>query len=207
MTATQTKPTAQAGPATIEDLYRVDGKAELVNGVIVEMEATGEDPGYAGDEIFMSRFETTSREEGRGRAVSDSKGFVVHLPNRQSFSPDAAYYIAERAGMRFVEGAPLFAVEVRSENDYGPAAEREMAAKRADYFAAGTLVVWDVDLLSETLSVFIEPMRRTALPSTAGAKLPRLNPPSPAGRCRWMTCSFRFSPASGSVRIPIAPIG
>jgi Uma2 family endonuclease len=25
-----------------------------------------------------------------------------------------------------------------------------MARKRADYFAAGTLVVWDVDLLSET---------------------------------------------------------
>ena len=24
-----------------------------------------------------------------------------------------------------------------------------MAAKRADYFAAGTLIVWDVDLLSE----------------------------------------------------------
>jgi Uma2 family endonuclease len=24
-----------------------------------------------------------------------------------------------------------------------------MAAKRADYFAAGTLVVWDVDLLSD----------------------------------------------------------
>src|SRR5215471_13914126 len=31
----------------------------------------------------------------------------------------------------------------------GPAAERAMAAKRADYFACGTLVVWDVDLLSE----------------------------------------------------------
>ena len=28
-------------------------------------------------------------------------------------------------------------------------AEREMAAKRADYFAAGTKVVWDVDLLSD----------------------------------------------------------
>ena len=47
--------------------------------------------------------------------------------------------------MRFIEGPPTFAVEVRSENDYGPAAEREMAAKRADYFEAGTLVVWDVD--------------------------------------------------------------
>jgi Uma2 family endonuclease len=49
----------------------------------------------------------------------------------------------------------VFAVEIRSENDYGPAAEREMAAKRADYFAAGTLVVWDVDLLGdETVRVF-----------------------------------------------------
>ena len=33
--------------------------------------------------------------------------------------------------------------------DYGPAAERDIAAKRADYFTYGTLVVWDVDLLSE----------------------------------------------------------
>ena len=46
-------------------------------------------------------------------------------------------------------GPPVFAAEVRSENDYGPAAEKQMAAKRADYFAAGTLVVWDVDLLSD----------------------------------------------------------
>ena len=29
-----------------------------------------------------------------------------------------------------------------------PISERAMAQKRADYFAAGTLVVWDVDLLS-----------------------------------------------------------
>ena len=53
--------------------------------------------------------------------------------------------------MRFFDGAPVFAAEVRSEDDYGPAAERAMAAKRADYFAAGTLVVWDVDLLSEAV--------------------------------------------------------
>jgi Uma2 family endonuclease len=51
--------------------------------------------------------------------------------------------------MKFFEGAPIFAVEVRSEGDYGPAAEGAMAQKRADYFAAGTLVVWDVDLLTE----------------------------------------------------------
>jgi len=51
--------------------------------------------------------------------------------------------------MKFFNGAPLFAVEVRSEGDYGPKAEREMAAKRADYFRAGTVVVWDVDLDSD----------------------------------------------------------
>lgn len=34
--------------ATIEDLYKVEGKAELVNGKIVEMPPAGEDPGIAG---------------------------------------------------------------------------------------------------------------------------------------------------------------
>jgi Uma2 family endonuclease len=51
--------------------------------------------------------------------------------------------------MRFLEGAPTFAVEVRSENDYGDAAEIVMAAKRADYFEAGTKVIWDVDVINE----------------------------------------------------------
>lgn len=45
----------------------------------------------------------------------------------------------------------MLAVEVRSENDYGDASERNMAQKRADYFACGTLVVWDVDLLATDL--------------------------------------------------------
>lgn len=49
--------------------------------------------------------------------------------------------------MKFFEGAPVFAVEVRSEQDYGLKADAELAAKRRDYFASGTLVIWDVDLL------------------------------------------------------------
>ena len=133
--------------ATIEDLYKVEGKAELVNGEIVYMPPTGDEPGYAGDEIFAALREYSKRTR-TGRAVGDNKGFRVDLPHRESFSPDAAFYTGQRAGMRFFEGAPVFAVEVRSESDYGLAAEREMRQKRADYFATGTLVVWDVDLLS-----------------------------------------------------------
>src|SRR5262249_31012513 len=59
-----------------------------------------------------------------------------------------------RNRMRFLSGAPTYAVEVRSENDYGPAAEVEIAAKREDYFAAGTLAVWDVDPLAETILAY-----------------------------------------------------
>jgi Uma2 family endonuclease len=134
--------------ATIEDLLKVKQKAEIVNGEIILMSPTGALPGYAGDSIFSSLFDYSKRQK-YGRAVSDNKAFVVNLPHRKSFSPDAAFYIGSDSGMKFYQGAPVFAIEVRSEGDYGPRAEREMAAKRADYFAAGTRVVWDVDLLSE----------------------------------------------------------
>lgn len=134
--------------ATIKDLYKVEGKAELVHGEIVEMPPSGDDPSVASFEIATNLREY-ARQTGRGRAYPDGTGFHVNLPHRESFSPDAAYHIGPRTGMRFLEGAPIFAVEVRSENDYGPAAERALQAKRADYFACGTQVVWDVDLLSE----------------------------------------------------------
>ncbi len=78
-----------------------------------------------------------------------TSGFLVNLPNRKSFSPDVSFFTGNRVGMKFLQGAPIFAVEVRSENDYGKTAESEIAVKRADYFAAGTEIVWDVDLLSD----------------------------------------------------------
>lgn len=133
--------------ATIEDLYRVDGKAELVNGEIVLMPPTGDSPNSGGLRLSASLLNYQDRT-GYGRAYADGAGFRVNLPNRESFSPDAAFYTGPRTGMKYLNGAPDFAVEVRSENDYGPKAERDIAAKIADYFAAGTLVVWDVDLQS-----------------------------------------------------------
>ncbi|MFP5261977.1 MAG: Uma2 family endonuclease [Blastocatellia bacterium] len=136
--------------ATIEDLYHVyeDGKAEIVNGGLVLMSPTGDLPGSAAGEIYV-RLHEYARQTKMGRAYGDNVGFIVDLPNRKSFSPDAAFYIGPRSGGKFLTGAPVFAVEVRSESDYGPKAERAMARKRADYFAAGTLVVWDVDVLKE----------------------------------------------------------
>jgi Uma2 family endonuclease len=138
--------------ATIDDLYRVpeNGKAELVNGELVLMSPTGALPGLASAAIYVS-LRAYQRSFGGGYAYPDNVGFIVELPHRQSFSPDAAFHRGAAPTMKFVQGAPVFAAEVRSEGDYGPAAEEAMARKRADYFAAGTLVVWDVDLVGEDL--------------------------------------------------------
>jgi len=138
--------------ATVDDLYRVPehGKAELVNGELVLMPPTGGVPGRVAGKIYISLNEY-ERSVGGGYAFPDNVGFIVNLPHRRSFSPDAAFYKGELRGGLFLEGAPVFAVEVRSTDDYGPAAEKRMALKRADYFAAGTLVVWDVDVLRDKL--------------------------------------------------------
>ncbi len=135
---------------TIDDLYRVpeNGKAEFVNGEIVLMTPTGGIPGRAVGRIYIS-LDDYERCTGRGYAFPDNVGFVVDLPHRVSFSPDAAFHAGPLQGGRFLDGAPIFAAEVRSESDYGERAEQEMAEKRADYFAAGTLVVWDIDVLRE----------------------------------------------------------
>ena len=104
-----------------ELLGDIPGKIEIVDGRIILEMPTGKEPGMAAGEIFAAIREY-ARRIGRGRAVGDNVTFNVTLPNRKAFSPDAAYIDEERDGaMGAVQSAPLFAVEVRSENDYGPA--------------------------------------------------------------------------------------
>lgn len=132
-----------------DQLKEIKGKAEIVNGRIQIMAPTGEEPGLSGFQIAVSLNEYARRTRN-GRVVPDNVGFRVNLENRLFFSPDVAFINRERSGNAgFIEGAPIFAVEVRSENDFGPRMETEISQKRADYFAAGTLVVWDVNPFGE----------------------------------------------------------
>lgn len=136
--------------ATIQDLYELPGnqKAEIVNGEIVLMSPTGSRPGRAAMKIVtsLSRHE---EQHGGGYAFGDNVGFAVNLPHRDSFSPDAAWFVGDIEGMDFLSGAPVFAAEIRSKSDYGPKAEKAISEKIRDYFASGTQIVWDVDLLSQ----------------------------------------------------------
>ncbi len=140
----------------IDSLYAIpeNRKAEIIDGKVVRMSPTGGKPGRVGGKIYV-RLDLYEEESGLGYAFPDNVGFIVDLPHRTSFSPDAAFHDSEQIDEDFVQGAPLFAVEVRSKNDYGAGAERAIRDKIADYFAAGTLVVWDVDALrNKTITVY-----------------------------------------------------
>ena len=155
-------------PATLSDLMSFDGKAELIGGRIVEQMASGDVPGTIAFEIAVE-LRVYARSLGKGRAYADGVGFAVDPPlssRRQSFSPDAAFHTGPfpADGMGFLEVAPTFAVEVRSENDYGRSAETAIADKRADYFEAGTLAVWDVDPLAKTITLYTPTSETTFRP-------------------------------------------
>ncbi len=146
-------------PATIEDLYRTPGKAELIAGRIVQYVPTGIRPSEIVGNIYVSLRKHCQKTK-KGKAFTDNLGYVVPelSSGRESFSPDVSYYerpLPENL-MRFVEGPPTLAVEVRSENDYGQVAEEALAAKRQDYFEAGTQVIWDIDPLAEKITVYCQ---------------------------------------------------
>ena len=70
-----------------------------------------------------------------------------------------------------------------------PMTERAIAAKRADYFAAGTLCVWDVDLLSsDVIKAYHANDPENPLIFRRG-EMAHAGEAVPAGQCR-MTISF-----------------
>jgi len=134
--------------ATLEDLWEFEGRAELIDGRIVEMSPNIYRPGEAAHWIRVS-LDAYRREHGGGRAISEGIGLIVETPRSQFFIPDVFWWTGPLPEVEPLRGAPPFAAEVRSQSDYGLTAERAMAIKRAHYFAGGTQVVWDVDVLRE----------------------------------------------------------
>ncbi len=140
--------------ATVEDLRRIRGKAEIVEGRLLLIGPAGGLPGLAAGHIMFSLSEYRE-QHGGGFPFMSRLGYVVDLPNRKSFCPDASWYTGPHTGADFPRGAPVFAVEVRDLHDYGAEYEQYMSGKRADYFAAGAEVVWDVDVLrAEEIRVY-----------------------------------------------------
>ena len=79
--------TAIAIDELIDRLYRTEGKAEIINGEVVKMPPTGFLPGRASGRIFRSLDDYEQQNDG-GYAIPDNVGFIVNLPDRDSFSPE-----------------------------------------------------------------------------------------------------------------------
>src|SRR4051812_22421033 len=109
-----TPPTALAR-ATLDDLARTPGKAELIGGRIVPQIATGHLANRVAARIFRSLDDHAERT-GLGVAYTDNMGFAIPelSSGRESFSPDVSYYLGPLPAdlTDFIQGPPTFAVEV-----------------------------------------------------------------------------------------------
>ncbi len=130
-------------------LARAEGKAEIVNHRLVIEMMSGTAHSHAALEVVVSLRAYVRHHRLPGRAAADGLDYRVRGGAHQSFRPDASYDVGPSSGMGLPTRAPRFALEARSACDYGPAAEEMLREKREDYFDAGTLAVWDVDLLSD----------------------------------------------------------
>ena len=75
----------------IAELYKIDGKAEIVDGRIVMMSPTGRMPGSAGVRRFV---EVCERMRSRHRVdahIPTMLPFLLICRIESSFAPDAAY--------------------------------------------------------------------------------------------------------------------
>lgn len=134
----------------IAELYTIEGRAEIVDGEVVRYSYDSPQHNKAVGAVGVSLLRHGDQTKS-GYCLFGTVAYIVDLPNRWAFCPDAAFYTSPRLSMKFPEGAPGFAVEIRNPWDYGEDFEAELRQKVADYFAAGTQVVWDVDLLGEDI--------------------------------------------------------
>jgi Uma2 family endonuclease len=143
--------------ATLDDLMREEFQSELIDGRIVRVGPAAYLPGRVAGEIQFSLHEHAKACE-RGKAYGSKLVYAVPRlsSGRESFSPDVSFYSGPLPAnrMSYIRRPPTFAVEVRNQDDYALDADRRYADKRADYFEAGTLVVWDVDALAGTITSY-----------------------------------------------------
>ncbi len=143
--------------ATLDDLVRTEGQAELIGGKIVRFPLHSWKVGVLCGNLITS-LDLHRKSLGRGIVGTSTLAYVIPvLPSgRESFCPDVSFHLGPLPSNRmgFIEGSPTFAAEVRDNKESDDKVEAEVAAKGADYFAAGTLVVWDIDPMAETITCY-----------------------------------------------------
>jgi Uma2 family endonuclease len=152
------------GTATEADLLRYVERdkrlCELADGTLVE-KAMGWEEGLV--EVRISTIVSTFVAARQLGAVVGASGTIRLLPSKVRL-PDVAFYTTQTLAAR-PKGVPVpaivpdLAVEVISPGN----TPKEMALKLAEYFEAGTRLVWYVDPKSRTVDVHTSPEQVTRL--------------------------------------------
>lgn len=148
------------GDATEADLLRSTDQStrpicELVDGVLVEKPVGMRESILA--IVIAEVFRIYSRTVRPGIVMGEHS--LVRVAANRIRSPDVCFISRDRLpnGVippgQILEVAPQLVVEVLSPSN----TDAEMLQKRQEYFAAGVLLVWEVDLVTRTVAVFTAP--------------------------------------------------
>jgi Uma2 family endonuclease len=74
-----------------DDLRRTKLKTEIVDGDLIVIGPSGDYPASAAGSILLS-LHVHERAGGGGRAMGSRAAFIVDLPNRLAFCPDASWF-------------------------------------------------------------------------------------------------------------------
>ncbi|MCE2514205.1 MAG: Uma2 family endonuclease [Acidobacteria bacterium] len=146
-------------PTTAEELFERpdDGyRYELVEGSPVRMTPTGAEHGVVTARVAYVLQEYALRHGGV--CCGAETGFVLRRSPDVVRAPDAAFVAGARIPKTGIPRsywpfAPDLAVEVPSPSDRAS----DVQAKIADYFSAGTRLVWIVEPATRTVRVFRSP--------------------------------------------------
>ena len=136
-----------------------DTERMLIRGVLWEKPMTRRNRYHAHTEARIAHFliEWLHRQpEPRGDVLSGEAGFILEHNPDSGVGIDVAYVSPETAARQtdadttMIDGPPVLAVEILSPND----TQKEVHAKIADYLASGVAVVWVVDPIFQTVTVY-----------------------------------------------------
>jgi Uma2 family endonuclease len=142
-------------PITVDEFeaMSLDGRWELIDGELVEMSPSADEPSAIGATITGMLW-SFARPRRLGRVYNAEGGFVLFSDRETVRAPDVAFVRAERmprgeARKHFARMAPDLAVEVLSPTDR----ISELLAKVQMYQESGVPLIWVVDPDLETITV------------------------------------------------------
>ena len=138
----------------------------LIRGVLWEKPMTRSNRYHAQAEANIAQLLNEWRKRqppSQGTVLSGEAGFILQHDPDSGVGIDVAYVSAETLALQeksdttMIDGPPVLAVEILSPND----TQKEVHAKIAVYLASGVAVVWGVDPLFQTVTVY-RPQQKTA---------------------------------------------